>query len=1213
MIVTVHTYTGLDRTMCDDSTDPAGIFATTNISTFSAFSDIFPSSGTNCQLNPYVYMNGNDLNSFGFQSNCSDLQLQGLKFSGLTHHFLIVASVENICNYNTFPNISNPSVLVESFIINGNIDYQLNNFISIIPSANGSIMRTSFAQDTSSFSAVTEPAQISLLGGSLLTPLRINNSLITFSGNISLYNMYPSTIQATASVNQSFDSLDISLAGVVGNELVTTFQNSINNYLEVLVGAADDRIMVSTTGLQRANNQLNASRADVNYQNELLTVATMEYEQAAQQLEAANQTYNDALENINEEMMSMLNSICEINSCDVVCNAGLQCNNCQISIEDMSQTLEERTCFIQVTERISPFETREYCWTQVTSMQQAVYGNCFSYTCYLRTEYTTFQELVREECLVPSYMYETRNEGYSCTVAVDGDRYAYNVSQLCCSPSQCSTMSPDKECVQSNVACRLVRRMLSNTINDQSRVSLAALDDVRMQLTVAEVAVEEKRILRDLQMKAYEQSLSTLTAVNESIVALREGQDLLRNEVLAGIISLQNQVKSNNGSTENIIVVQNITYSTTTSSPQSLTVLLLTLTYSTFVGNVNTYTDEFDFSSIDSSLTQLTQQLVNRAAGESSQGKRAIVEVDPNLEFFQQQCNSWIISQEYVNDIYQSLELAVNSSGSTYSVNIINNGNTMITGINTTALDVLNISVNIDELYSQVILEDDYIALVNLTESVNTSVNQLVNYIKFNTFINWQSGQELLQNSSRDLTGLTCYDLIDCLTSVSDILRQLIADLPLELKGNDFDSFEEHTSSFVMLGSATNLTITAARDLVTPLYNLLNNNNVVVNYWCASPPNITEHPQSSVITTINSTITLRCNAISEASVSYYWSKDGLPIDGTASNTLTVQVNSMNDEGSYVCHAVNHISVTESAASNVDIQVQPMITEQPSDQEVYVGSDNGTMISCRASGDPIPGYQWYFRPTDGSEYVLLLNETSSVLLIDIPQLSNAGSYYCNASNPQGHVISNPARVTILDVTIPVFYVNISLAVECNAIDASDSSNVSSENFNVCENISFINITTLVDDVFSEAFNDSDIIAPVLSDYSDTMLSENGVQLLLQVFSRNVTSSEEIIQPFREIAANTIAAKNEIRNTVELLRDTVTNETLQFSDVVYTLEPVTGSLVVSELTELCPLGQYLHSSNIICSKCYMYSCVYQQLQSKSDQSLGALICDQYDDSD
>ena len=1172
----------MNRSVCPGSTDPAGLFSSTTMSTLvtnSTYDDIFSPSGTDCQLYTYLHMNDNTLAAVGFQSSCSNLQLGSLRFSNLAHHFKIIAGLESGCSYDKFPTINDPSVLVESFISNENIIYQLNNFISIVPSADGSVMRTSFPQDTSSFSAVTQPAQVNLLGGSLLTSLKINNTLLSFSGNISLHNMYPSAIQAIATVNQSFDSLDISLTGVVGSELVTAFQNSINDYLKVLVEVVDNRIMVSTTGLQRANNQINASTADMNYQNEMLTVATMEYERAIQQLEAANQTYIDALENVTNEILSMFNSVCEKRSCDAVCNAGLQCNNCQISIEGVSQNLKERTCFIQVTERIPPFEKSEYCWAQITSLQQVVYGNCFSYSCNLRTEYITFQELVQEECLVPSYVYETRNEGYSCTVAVDSNRNVYNVSQLCCSPSPCSTMSPDKECVQSNVACRLIRKMLSNTTSNQIRVSLDALDAALMQLSVAEVAIEEKQILRDLQMKAYEQSLTTLAVVNASTVALNENQDLLQNEISARILPLQNQVRSNNGSTEDIIVIQNITFSTITSSPQSLTVLPLTLTYSTVVGDVNSYTAEFDFSSIDSSLTQLTQQLVNRATRGNSQRKRATVEIDPNLEFFQQQCNSWINSVEYVNDIYQSLELAVNSSGSTYSVNTTKDGSTIKTGINKTALDALNVSINIDELYSQVMLEDDYIALVNLTESVNDSINKLVDYIKFNTFINWQSGQELLQNSSRDLTGLTCYDLIDCLTSVSDILRQLVADLPSEFRQSNFDSFEEHTSSFVMLGSVTNITITAALDLVIPLYNLLNNNNAVMNYWCASPPNITEHPQSSVVTTINSTITLRCNAISDVPVSYYWSKDGLTINGTTSNALTLQVDSMSDEGSYVCHTVNHISVTESAASNVDIQISPMITEHPSNQEVYVGSDNGTTISCRASGDPTPGYQWYFRPTGGSEYVLLMNKTSSVLSIDIPRLTQTGSYYCNASNPQGHVISNPAIVTILDVTIPVFYVNISLVVECNAISGS-------ENSNVCGNISFINVAVLVDNIFSGFFNTMDTTVPLLNNYS---ISENALQLLLRVFSRNVTSSAEIIRPFREIAANTIAAKNEIRNTVELLRETVSNGTLQFSDGIYTLEPVTESLVISELTELCPLGQYLHSSNIICSKCYIAVCI------------------------
>ena len=223
------------------------------------------------------------------------------------------------------------------------------------------------------------------------------------------------------------------------------------------------------------------------------------------------------------------------------------------------------------------------------------------------------------------------------------------------------------------------------------------------------------------------------------------------------------------------------------------------------------------------------------------------------------------------------------------------------------------------------------------------------------------------------------------------------------------------------------------------------------------------------------------------------------------------------------------------------------------QEVYVSSDNGTMISCRASGDPTPGYQWYFRPTDSSDYVLLMNETSSVLSINIP---HSGSYYCNASNPQGHVISNPASIIVFDVTIPLFYVNITLdieVVECNVFHATSDSYIGSEN------ITFTNLTPLmlnISTVFTSVFGFSNYSLPVLQSYS--VLSEEQIQLSLTLTSRNLTSNEEIHKAIREIATNTITAKNEIRNSIELLRDIVSNELLQFSDDVYTLEPVNGSL-------------------------------------------------------
>ena len=125
-------YVGVDHLVCLDSTDPTGIFATANASSSIIFADVFPPSSTNCQFNSYVYTNGNALAAVGFQSNCSDVQLRGLKFSGLYHHFIIVAGIESDCNYDKFPTVTNLSVLVESFINNRNlVSYQLNDFLFV--------------------------------------------------------------------------------------------------------------------------------------------------------------------------------------------------------------------------------------------------------------------------------------------------------------------------------------------------------------------------------------------------------------------------------------------------------------------------------------------------------------------------------------------------------------------------------------------------------------------------------------------------------------------------------------------------------------------------------------------------------------------------------------------------------------------------------------------------------------------------------------------------------------------------------------------------------------------------------------------------------------------------------------------------------------------------------------------------------------------------
>ena len=1164
--------------------DPAGFFVTTTQITFTNvnFLEIFPTSvmPNDCQLNPYIHMVGNELAAVGFQSSCNDFKLGSLRFSGLIHHFLVIAGLDSGCSYDQFPPVSNPSALVESFINNGAMTYQLNSFLSLLPSDSGRVLRASLSQDVDTFSAVTELVQVSLLGDTLMTQLNINGTSLSFAGNISLYGMYPSTIEAMASIDQPFDSLSLSLIGTVGSELVNVFQNNTNNYLQFLLESTGNRIDVYRNGLMRVEQQYDASVADIDYQNERLTEATLAYEQALQQLEAANQTYIEALSNVrnvNKEMHTALESVCELQQCDSVCTSGLQCSNCKFPIKVNSNGFQENSCFLQVTERVPPLQISSYCWSEIDSVQKLVYCNCTGFSCSFSSESLSFKESVKEECFLPSFTYKSRDASYPCIVIVEGESYVYNITQACCTPSACAMMSPDVECVQSNVACRLVRKQLLGSSSGQVRQSLEALDNASTELLLSKNVAEEKRILQNLQMLAYEQSVTTLAAINASRVSLNAS---LQNQVMAGILPLFQQVKQNNGSSENIIIVRNITFSTATSSPETITVLPLTIEYSTSVRSSNFFNASFDFSSTDTSLTQVTQDLVEAADIESFQRRRRrTIMVDPNIVFYQQQCNSWQNARDYVTDIYESLEDAVNSSGSLYTVSTSSDGSTVITGINNTALRILNISINRDDLSNQVLVEDDYTALVNLSVSVNNSIKALLTSIKTTTFVNWQSGQEVIHNSSINLVGLNCYGLIDCFASVTDVIQLLIADLAPEFRTMSLQTVREHTSSFVMLGSAVNITINYALDLATPLYNLLSNDSSAVTYWCANPPNITQHPQPSVFTTINSTVTLQCDAVSEVPVSYYWSKDGAVINGMNSNTLTLLIENMNDEGTYVCHATNHIGITDSVPSTIDITMVPVIIEHPEDKEIYVGSDNGTRISCNAGGDPTPGYQWYFRPDGGSEDFLLVNETSNVLSIKIPETRHSGSYFCVASNVKGFTMSNRAIITVYDVTLPLNYINVTLEiepVECNGTSSANESAVCDDEFPT------VNVTSLlldIENVINNSFNGPYTIVPIIVSYSDMT---NGMQLLLQIISTNLTSDEAVLQPIRELAEETIAVRNRIRNATDLLRNLTTSGKLRFFDGVLTLEPAIDSLVISDVMELCPAGQYLHSSNTICSK-------------------------------
>ena len=106
------------------------------------------------------------------------------------------------------------------------------------------------------------------------------------------------------------------------------------------------------------------------------------------------------------------------------------------------------------------------------------------------------------------------------------------------------------------------------------------------------------------------------------------------------------------------------------------------------------------------------------------------------------------------------------------------------------------------------------------------------------------------------------------------------------------------------------------------------------------------------------------------------------------------------------------------ASPTDQDAYPKILEHP--QDGYLARDNPATLSCQADGNPRPTITWYH---DGRQVKTMEDDPySQKMLIEGGKLfflrvvhqkdkSDAGVYYCNATNRLGSAISNNATLKI----------------------------------------------------------------------------------------------------------------------------------------------------------------------------------------------------------
>ncbi len=181
------------------------------------------------------------------------------------------------------------------------------------------------------------------------------------------------------------------------------------------------------------------------------------------------------------------------------------------------------------------------------------------------------------------------------------------------------------------------------------------------------------------------------------------------------------------------------------------------------------------------------------------------------------------------------------------------------------------------------------------------------------------------------------------------------------------------------------------------------------------PPAIVTQPASQ-FGALGSTITLSVAASGTAPLGYQWFNgtdalaNGGNFSGSASNILTIAALTTNEVGNYFVVVSNVFGSATSASASVSVNASPIITGQPANQFVAVGSN--AVLSVIASGTGSLSYQWLKNGVKISNSKTISGATSKSLTLVKVATKASGNYTVVVKNIYGSATSTVATLSVL---------------------------------------------------------------------------------------------------------------------------------------------------------------------------------------------------------
>lgn len=164
------------------------------------------------------------------------------------------------------------------------------------------------------------------------------------------------------------------------------------------------------------------------------------------------------------------------------------------------------------------------------------------------------------------------------------------------------------------------------------------------------------------------------------------------------------------------------------------------------------------------------------------------------------------------------------------------------------------------------------------------------------------------------------------------------------------------------------------------------------------PPAITQQPTNQ---TVNEGGTLTLSIIATNATGYQWKKDGSDIPSATNATYSKSGVLPADAGSYTCVVTGSGGSVTSNAATVTVNALPVITQQPTNQEIT----EGETLTLNVVATGATGYQWKKGEED------ILDATTATYTKEGATAADSGSYTCVVTGAGGSVTSNAATVTV----------------------------------------------------------------------------------------------------------------------------------------------------------------------------------------------------------